>query len=209
MDVYGLIVSFKYIAIFAGTFIEGPTVGLIVGFLSRVHYINLYWGYFAHVLGDLSADLLYYGIGYFGGAKIVPKMARIFKFSVQEVENLEGSFTKHGKKLIIAGKITHVIGFPILIAAGVVRYKWYKFIIFDFVATLIKASALIFIGYHFGGLWEKVNNALLVFTGVGLLVVVGQITFILIRRFIKIKNGDITIDKKEEERLLKKWKKRK
>jgi len=209
MDVYNYIISFKYVAIFLGSFIEGPTVALIVGFLSRVRYINLYWGYFAHVLGDFSADMLYYAIGYFGGARVVPKMAKIFKFSVEEVENLEGSFKKHSKKLIIVGKITHVIGFPILIAAGVIRYKWYKFIVFDFVATLIKALVLVYIGYHFGGLWEKVDSALLVITGIGLLVVVGQIAFVLIRRLIKVKNGEISIDKKEEERLLKKWKRRK
>ncbi|MEK7447319.1 MAG: DedA family protein [Patescibacteria group bacterium] len=208
MDVYNYIISFKYVAIFLGSFIEGPTVGLIVGFLSRVGYINLYWGYFAHVLGDFSADMIYYAIGFFGGAKVVPKMARIFKFSVEEVENLEKSFTKHSKKLIIVGKITHVIGFPILIAAGVIRYRWYKFVIFDFVATLIKASVLVFIGYHFGGLWEKVDSALLVITGVGLLVVVAQITFILVRRLMRVKNGEISIDKKEEERLLQRWKKR-
>lgn len=209
MDVYSFIVSFKYIAIFFGSFLEGPTVGLIVGFLSRIGYINLYWGYFAHVFGDFSADMIYYAIGFFGGAKVVPKMARIFKFSIEEVEKLEESFDKHSKKLIVAGKITHVIGFPILIAAGVVRYKWYKFIIFDFFATLIKAVVLVFIGYRFGGLWEKVDSALLIITGIGLLVVVAQITFLAIRRLIKVKNGDISLDKKEEERLFQKWKKRK
>lgn len=208
MNVYDLIVSFKYVAIFIGTFIEGPTVGLIVGFLARVHYIDLVWGYLAHVSGDLAADFAYYAIGYFGGAAIVPKMAKIFRFSVEEVENIEESFKKHSRKLIILGKVTHVIGLPILIAAGVVRFTWYKFLIFDFFATLMKASLLVFIGYYFGGLWEKVNNALLVFAGVGLIVVIGQIVFLLIRRLIKIKNGEIVLDSKEEERWRKKWKRK-
>lgn len=209
MDFYNFIVSFKYVAIFIGTFIEGPTVGLIVGFLSRVHYINLTLGYFSHVAGDLAADLVYYTIGYFGGVRIVPRMARILRFSVKDVENIEESFDKHSKRVIILGKVTHVIGLPILIAAGGVRYKWYKFILFDLIATLIKSAILIFIGYHFGSLWEKADNIIFIFSGVGLIIIIGQVSILLIRRFIKIKNGEIKIDGAEEERLFKKWRKRK
>lgn len=208
MNVYDSILNFKYIAIFIGSFIEGPTVGLIVGFLARVHYINLAWGYLAHISGDITADMFYYAIGYFGGAAIVPKFARILKFSVKEVEDIEESFKKHSTKLIILGKLTHVIGFPILIAAGASRYSWYRFLALDLVGTLLKAGILVFIGYHFGGLWEKVNNVLLVATGIGLLIIVAQVGFILIRRFIMIKNGQIALDGKEEERWKKKWRKK-
>ncbi len=208
MNIYDLIINFKYIAIFIGSFIEGPTVGLIVGFLARVHYIHLTIGYLAHVSGDWLADMMYYTIGYFGGAAIVPKMAKIFKFSVQEVEGLEESFKTHSKKLIMVGKITHVIGFPILIAAGVIRYSWRDFLFLDLVATFIKGAILVFIGFYFGGLWEKVNNVLLVAGGIGLLIIITQVSFILIRRFLKIKNGDIMLDSKEEERWRKKWRKK-
>lgn len=203
MDVYNLIISFKYVAIYLGSFIEGPTVGLIVGFLARVKYINLYWGYSAHVLGDISADMLYFAIGYFGGMKIVPKFARLLKYSVAEIESIEEAFKKHSVKLIIVGKITHVIGFPILIAAGITRYKWYRFLLFDFVATLIKAAVLVFIGYHFGGLWEKVDNALFIIGGLGALIIVAQGLYFIIRRLIKINNGEIVLDEKEMQRLKK------
>lgn len=208
MNVYDAILSFKYVAIFVGSFLEGPTVGLIVGFLARVHYINLFWGYLAHVSGDLTADMMYYAIGYFGGAAIVPKFARILKFSVKEVEDIEESFKKHSAKLIILGKLSHVIGFPILIAAGASRYSWYKFLALDLIGTLLKAAILVFIGFHFGGLWEKVNNVLIVASGIGLLIIAAQVAFLTIRRFIMIKNGEIALDGKEEEKWRKKWRKK-
>lgn len=203
MDVYSLIISFKYVAIFLGSFIEGPTVGLMVGFLARVKYINLYWGYTAHVLGDMTADMIYFSIGYFGGMKIVPRLAKILRYSVNDIENIETAFEKHSIKLIIVGKITHVIGFPILFAAGITRYKWYRFLLFDFIATLIKAAVLVFIGYHFGALWEKVDNVLFVIGGLGALVIVAQISYFMVRRIIKINNGEIVLDEKEMQRLKK------
>jgi len=174
---------------------------LIVGFLSRVRYINLYWGYSAHVLGDITADMVYFTIGYLGGMKIVPRFAKLFKYSVDEIESIESAFKKHSIKLILVGKITHVIGFPILIAAGLTRYKWYRFLLFDFIATLIKAAVLVFIGYHFGGLWEKVDNVLFVIGGLGALIIVSQLAYFMIRRIIKINNGEIVLDEKEMKKL--------
>jgi len=205
MDLYQSIITFKYIAIFIGSFIEGITVGLIVGFLARMHYINLYWGYLAHVFGDWSADIMYYAIGYFGGAKIVPKFARFLRYSVKDIENLEKVFKKHSTKFILFGKITHVIGFPLIIAAGLARYSWYRFVLLDFVAELIKGAILVFIGYHFGGFWEKVDNTLFVLSGIALLGIVGQVGFFFVKRFLKIRNGDIILDREEEERWIKKW----
>ncbi|RJO61909.1 DedA family protein [candidate division WS5 bacterium] len=209
MDIYNFIYTFKYVAIFLGTFIEGPAVGMIVGFLSRTGYINLYLGSLAHILGDISADMMYFFIGYFGGMKIVPRLARVLKYSVSEIESLEQSFQKHSKKLIIVGKLTHVIGFPILFAAGLSRYKWYRFFAFDLVATLIKTTILVIIGYYFGGIWEDVNNVLFIIGGIGIIIVATQLAFFMVRRIVKIKNGDITLDEKELRKLQRFEKRRK
>lgn len=208
MDVYSFIISFKYIAIFVGTFLEGPTVGILVGFFGRVDYINLPLGFLVHVLGDVIADIFYYSLGYFGGAKIVPRLARILKFSVKDVEGLEEAFKKHSLKLQILGKSTHLVGFTILIVAGITRYRFYKFIIYDVIITLIKSLLLVLVGYYFGGLWEEVNNILLISAGVIIVIVGTQLVLILVRRFIKIKNGEIQIDHKKEEELFKKWKRK-
>jgi len=197
MDLYSLIISFKYIAIFIGSFIEGITVGLMVGFLAKTHYINLFWGYSFHVLGDWGADIVYYWLGFFGSKKLLPKIIRAFKYSVDEVESLEASFKKHSIKLILLGKVTHVIGFPIIIAAGLSKFSWYRFMALDFVAELIKAAILISIGYYFGGMWEEVNSILLILSGLGLVALVGQMTFIFIRRHMQIKDGDIIISGKK------------
>ncbi len=201
MNVYDSILSFKYIAIFIGSFIEGPTVGLLTGFFARMGYIHLSYGYLAHVAGDLSADMMYYFIGYFGGLTFLPKLARMLKYSLSDVESIEKSFNKHSKKLIILGKLTHVVGFPILLAAGMSKYSWYRFAILDFIATLIKAAILVFIGYHFGGYWEKVNNVLIIAGVAGAIVVGVQGGFLLVKRIIRIRNGEIVLDEKEKKRL--------
>ena len=196
--VYDSILSFKYIAIFIGSFLEGPTVALLTGFFARMHYINLFYGYSAHVLGDMSADMFYYAIGYFGGVTFLPKLARMLRYSLTDVEGIEKSFKKHSKKLIILGKLTHVVGFPVLIAAGMSKYSWYRFLAFDLIATLIKAAILVFIGYNFGGYWEKVNNVLIIGGVAGAIVIGVQLGYFLVKRLISIRNGEIVLDEKEK-----------
>ncbi len=201
MNVYDSILSFKYLAIFIGSFIEGPTVGLLTGFFARMGYIHLSFGYLAHVAGDMSADLMYYALGYFGGVTFLPKLARLLRYSLSDVESIEKSFNKHSKKLIILGKLTHVVGFPILLAAGMSKYPWYKFVALDLIATLLKAAILVFIGYHFGGYWEKVNNVLIIAGVTGAIVVGVQVGYFLVRRIISIRNGTIVLDEKEKKKL--------
>ncbi len=201
MDIYGFIESFKYVAIFIGTFIEGPAVGLLVGVFSRLELINPYIGYVVHIAGDMAADSMYYAIGYFGGAKILPKFARYFKFSVEEVEGFEKKFASHSVKLIFFSQITHILGFPILIAAAITRYPWYKFLFWDFIATALKATILFAIGYYFAGLWKDVNNALFIAAMAVLLIILLQVAYFALRRVIKVRNGEITLDEKEVKKL--------
>ena len=60
--IINLIGQLKYIGLFIGTFVEGPTVGLLSGFLIKVGILNLFWSYLVYVVADLSADLFYYYI---------------------------------------------------------------------------------------------------------------------------------------------------
>ena len=209
MDVYSLILSFKYVAIFIGTLFEGPTVILLVGLFSRLEYINPYLGFSIHIIADMAADTVYYAIGFFGGTRVLPKIAKYLKFSVKEIEAIEEKFKKHSVKLIFFGQITQVLGFPILIAASLVRYPFYKLFLLDLLATAIKAIVLFSVGYYFGGFWKTADNAILIASTIAIVFIIFQLSFFLLRRLVKIKNGTIVFDKKEEERLLKKWKKRK
>lgn len=169
-------------------FTEGPTAGISVGFLSKLGYMDMHWGYFAHVFGDLSADYLYYSLGYFGGVRILPKVSRFFGFSISEVKKAESIFLKNQKKIIIFGKLTHFVGLPVLIACGVMRYSWWKFGLFDLLATIIKSALLVLIGYYFGEIWKEYSNFVLDITiGVTLLIVI-PIGYFLYKRRQNTKN---------------------
>ena len=67
--VLALIFEYRYVAIFALAFIEGPVVSLILGFLVAGGSFELIPTVGALVLGDLVPDTLYYYVGRFGHSK--------------------------------------------------------------------------------------------------------------------------------------------
>jgi len=173
----------KYLGIYLASFTEGPTAGISVGFLSKLGYMNIYLGYFAHVFGDLSADFLYYSLGYFGGMRLLPRLARFFGFSIKEVKKAGKVFLKNRKKIIIFGKLTHFIGLPVLIACGIMRYPWWKFGLLDLLATIIKSAILVLVGFYFGEFWKGYSNIFIdVAIGITLLVVIPVGYFLYKRR---------------------------
>ena len=179
---FNFLIELRYVAIFIGTFVEGPTVGLLAGVFAKLGYLSFVTAYIVHVLADMSSDFFFYSLGYFGGRKALPKIAKFLQFSVEETNKAERVFNKNGKKFIIIGKITHVVGFPILIAAGLVKYPFAKFATFDLIATLMKSAGLLALGYFFGHLWDKINNVFLDVTLAGVFIIILPFIYFVFRR---------------------------
>ncbi len=180
--IFNYILTLKYFAIFSGSFVEGPTIGLIVGFLVKANYISPLPGYFAHVSGDFAADCLYFSMGYFGWNRLSHITKKLLKPSTAECEIFKKKVEHNFASIIILGKITHVIGLPILFAAGLARYPWYRFVILDLAATLIKSAILIFLGYHFVRLWQKVDNMLAYLGLMGILITLTCLAYLVTKR---------------------------
>src|SRR3989344_4352434 len=56
----------KYVLLFVGSYIEGTAVMLPGGVLWRPGQVEFWPAYTALLAGDFLADLVWYGVGYFG-----------------------------------------------------------------------------------------------------------------------------------------------
>lgn len=182
---FAIVNHLKYFGIFLGALIEGPAVGLITGLLVKLKVVNLLLAYLMHVSGDFVADCFYYLVGYHGGKKFLPHALGFLKFSLEDAEKAKRILHRHPKKIIILGKITHVLGFPILIGMGLAHYPWYKFILFNLIATLIKSAILVFLGYYFASLWMNINNIFSLIALFGSIFLLSILGYIAAKRFKK------------------------
>lgn len=181
-SIINLIGNLRYPGIFIGTFIEGPAVGMITGSLIKLGYLNIYLGYLVYVVGDFTADCLYYALGYYKRTGFLRRLNFSSK-TLSKAKRMKNLFHNHPNKIIVLGKLTHFLGLPILIGAGLTHYSWRKFLIFDLIATLIKSAILIFIGFHLVSLWVRINNTINYAGLVGTLLIIIVVIYLLIKLY--------------------------
>jgi membrane protein DedA with SNARE-associated domain len=63
MQLEQFITTYGYLAVLAGTFLEGETVLIMAGFLAHRGYLHLSWVVVAAFVGTLCGDQLYYQLG--------------------------------------------------------------------------------------------------------------------------------------------------
>jgi len=165
------ILVYRYFILFPVMVIEGPIITIIAGFLSSLKILNPIIVYIVIVAADITGDFIYYAIGRWGRERFIDRWGKYIGLNTSNIEKLEGYFEKHTKKTLIFGKISHAVGAPILVAAGIVRLPLWEFIWFNFWATLPKSFIFLMIGFYFGQAYVKLSKYLDYFT-IGVLILV-------------------------------------
>jgi len=151
---------YRYIVLFPIMVIEGPIITIIAGFLASLDLLNIYIVYIVIVLADITGDIFYYSIGRWGRMRFLHKYGKYFGLKEQNIQKVETHFERHTKKTLIIGKISHAIGTPILVAAGIAKVPIFEFLWLNVVATLPKSLVFLLIGFYFGQAYVRLNKYL-------------------------------------------------
>lgn len=159
-QIVNLLLFYKYLILFPIIVIEGPITTIIAGFLASLGTLNLTISYIVIVTADLAGDSIYYAIGFFSRKNFIQKWWRLIGITPDRLKNLEDHFEKHQFKTLIIGKITHAVGAIVLVAAGMAKVPYKKFILFNLLATIPKSLILILVGFYFGHAYKKLDRIL-------------------------------------------------
>ena len=131
-------------ALFALALVEGPLVVLAATALARIGTLDITFVWAVAVLADLAGDTILYLLGRFLPGLIPvrfrPSLAR---------EQTCALFRQSGVRLLLFGKLTHVAGLPVLVAAGFGRMPLLPFSIWTLIGTVLKVSAIVLVGWTF------------------------------------------------------------
>ncbi|KKQ28057.1 MAG: hypothetical protein US42_C0002G0012 [Candidatus Magasanikbacteria bacterium GW2011_GWC2_37_14] len=174
-----LLPIYRYLLVFIFVIIEGPLITMFVGFLLAHDLFNWLLAFVIIIAAEMVSDSLYYLAGYWGGKKLAEKYANFTKLSEKRLNFLKHIFHNHPRKTLIIGKITHMAGVPILIAAGIIKINWWLFFLYDLMATIPKTLFFLIIGYYLGQLSEKINSYLtygtIIFSVIIILIFIGYL----------------------------------
>lgn len=181
----------KYVAIFIGSFLEGPTVMAAAGFFIKLGHLEILPSYFLLLLGDLSADVMWYYIGHIAAEKTIIKIEKHVGLTPGKSEKIKRLFNRHDSKILFISKLTMGFGFSLgtLMTAGMAKVPLKKFILVNFLGGLIWTAGLVSLGYFFGNIYLKISAGLkdvfLAFLAIFALFFLYAINKIIRKKFIE------------------------
>lgn len=161
-EIIDILLAYKYAILLPLTIIEGPLVMMVAGFAIRLGGLEFWPTYVLVMIGDLLADIMWYCVGYFWGMPFVRKWGKYLSISEHKVETVERFFHRHSIKILVISKLTMGFGFALvtLIAAGMVKIPFLKYLTLNLVGGFIWTAILMAIGYFFGNAYLSIDHVL-------------------------------------------------
>jgi membrane protein DedA with SNARE-associated domain len=139
-----------YLVIAILVMVEGPIATLVGAVASSAGYLHPVAVFFSASTGNLTADVLWYLLGYLGNIEWLTKYGRYAGLKAEQVTSLENEIRKHVLQIIFIAKITMGFMIPVLIATGLAKVplkRWFYALISG---EVIWTGGLVYAGYHFG-----------------------------------------------------------
>jgi len=182
--IVNLLLRYRYEFLLPIAIIEGPIISVIAGLLVSIGKMNFWIAYAVLILGDLIGDGLIYALGRWGSHTLVPKLGKYFGLTKKRIEWAENKFKDHAVKIQLFGKWSHAFGFVILVYSGMVKQKFGKFLLVNFVGTIPKSLFFLLIGFYFGVAYQQIdkylNYAVYIIVAV---VAIAAIAYVAITKF--------------------------
>lgn len=138
--------AYGYLAVAAGTFLEGETVLLLAGFAAHQGYLDLSMVILVAVISSLAGDQLYFCIGNWRGAALLSRFPGLQGAWVRMAERIR----RHQDLLVLSIRFLYglrIVG-PLLI--GMSGVAWPRFLLFNLLGAILWAPLIAGLGYLAG-----------------------------------------------------------
>lgn len=180
-----LLSHYGYFFLFIIAIFEGPIITVIAAFLASIGIFNVFIVYGIAVVGDFLGDGIWYWVGRSSSKhffKLMFKYGTRLGITEEKVTNAEIHLKKHFFKTMVTGKITNIVMLPIIIACGILKINYKKFIFSTLALDIPKDLFFTLLGFYFGGYYMSINNGInRFFVASTVLLIVCLATFVIIR----------------------------
>ena len=128
--------------------VEGPIATLLGAAAASAGLMRPMPVFFAAAVGNLTADSLWYTLGYMGKTEWILHFGRRLGLRESLIDHLKQNMLDHATKVLFLAKLTVSFVIPSLIAAGLLRIPWRRWFPALVVAETLWTGSLILIGYY-------------------------------------------------------------
>ena len=164
--------------------IEGPVATLLGAAAASAGLMRPLLVFITAAVGNLTADTLWYTLGYAGKLEWVLRFGRRLGLQPDFLERLEQGMHEHAAKILFVAKLTVSFMIPSLIAAGLVKVPWRRWFPALFAGEMLWTGSLILIGYYATEAIKRVEQGVEYFI-LGLSVVFVLFILLIGRRILR------------------------
>lgn len=158
--------------------IEGPIATLLGAAAASAGLMRLPFVFLAASTGNLSADVAWYSLGYYGKVEwLLLHLGRYVGFRREHLEYLQKGMRNHAKKILFVGKLTASFMIPSLIAAGLSKVPIRKWLPTLLAGECVWTGTLVLLGFYATEAIKQVER------GVEYIGIAGTAFFLLIAIF--------------------------
>jgi len=107
--------AWAYLGLALLVLIEGPIATLLGAFAASAGMMRPGWVFVAAATGNLTADTVWYSLGYMGKSEWLIRWGRFFHLRRGQILRLQGEVRQHALELILIGKLTASLSIPALV----------------------------------------------------------------------------------------------
>lgn len=157
--------------------VEGPIATLLGAAAASAGMMRPWLVFLAAATGNLTADTLWYSLGYMGRTEWLYHFGRRLGIRQSLIEHLKHNIVEHATKVLFLAKLTVSFVIPSLVAAGLLKIPWRRWFPALLVAETIWTGSLVLIGFYTTEAVKRVEQ------GVEYAVLAASILFVTILIF--------------------------
>ena len=134
-----------YIVLALCNMVQGPLVTLLGAAAASAGLLRLDLVFIASVTGHLTADIVWYSLGYAGK---IEWFSRLLPGYRRHIGKLQRAMHRNARKILLMAKFSPGLAVPSLIAAGLTRVHWRRWVPVVVVGEVLWTSILMLTGYY-------------------------------------------------------------
>jgi membrane protein DedA with SNARE-associated domain len=160
--------------------VEGPIVTVLMAILAGAGALNPWLVVGSALIGNLTADSLWYALGRFGHFERLAGYFPWLRRFQPQIDQVAGETQQYGLKFLLIAKLfIWPATIPILITAGMARLAWFKLLLIIAFAEILWTGGLVLIGERLGSYLPQLQTGMQWFTIAGGVVLVLLLPLIL------------------------------
>ncbi len=128
--------------------VEGPIATLLGAAAASAGLMRPMPVFFSAAIGNLTADSLWYTLGYLGKTEWILHFGRRLGIRESLIEHLKQKMLARATQVLFLAKLTVSFVIPSLITAGLLRIPWKRWFPALLVAETLWTGSLVLIGYY-------------------------------------------------------------